>query len=79
MFYLETTSQVTEAYQEHSVRFLEESSNNVLTLHSIDDISNIASETQCTEKDIQLDKDIITEEITLHTQHLHEVASGESS
>ena len=77
---LGTTSQVTEAHQKHSVRFLVESLNDVLTLHSIDDISNITPETQYTPKDVQLDKeDIVTEEITLHTHHLHEVAFGESS
>ena len=53
-----------------------ESSNDVVTLHSIDDISNIAPETQFTQKYVQLDqKDMVTEEITLHTEHLHEVAS----
>ena len=57
-----------------------ESSNDVLTLHSIDDISNISPETQFTQKDVQLDEeDLVTEEITLHSKHLHEVASQESS
>ena len=75
-----TTSQVTEAHQEQSVRFLVKSSNDVLTLHSIDDISNMARETQYTQKDVQLyQEDIITEDTTVHTHHLHEVASGESS
>ena len=45
-----------------------------------DDISNMAHETQYTQKDVQLyQEDIITEDITVHTHHLHEVASGESS
>ena len=73
---LGTTSKVTEAHQERSVRFLVESSNDVLTLCSIDDISNMARETQYTQRDVQLyQEDIITED----THHLHEVASGESS
>ena len=77
---LGTTSQVTEAHQERSVRFLVESSNDVLTLRSIDDISNMAHETQYTQKDVQhYQEDTITEDITVHTHHLHEVASGESS
>ena len=40
----------------------------------------MARETQYTQKDVQLyQDDIITEDITVHTHHLHEVASRKSS